>query len=370
MKVLVTGGAGFIGSHLVDALVGGGHAAVILDNLDPQVHPGGKAPAWLNREAEFVHGDVRDRAKVQKALRGCSAVVHLAGAVGVGQSQYQIHRYSDVNVGGTALLLDEIVNARLELAKVVVAGSMSSYGEGLYSCAACGEVRPEARWEAELQAKQWEPRCPQCRGELRARPTPESAVQQCPSVYALNKKTQEELVLLVGRTYRIPSVSLRFFNVFGPRQSLSNPYNGVAAIFISRLKNRQPPIIYEDGNQSRDFVAVKDVVAAIVAALAAPGADGVAINVGSGEPRSIASIARDTARLLGSDREPEFPGSFRRGDIRHCFADRQRARNLLGLTAVTPFADTLAEVIAWSADARADDKLAEAISELKKHHLV
>ncbi len=370
MHCLVTGGAGFIGSHLTDALIAQGHAVRIVDSLVEQIHPGGTPPEYLNPAAEFIRADVRDRAAMTRALAGIDTLIHLAGAVGVGQSQYQIEHYTGVNATGTATLLDLIVNDKLPVRKIVVAASMSSYGEGLYRCPACGPVRPGDRDEADLRAGIWESRCPHCRGALTPIGMPEDGVQDARSVYALNKKWQEELVLCVGRTYGIPAVALRFFNVFGPRQSLSNPYNGVAAIFISRLKNNQPPVVYEDGNQSRDFIAVSDVARAIIAAATTPGADGLAVNVGSGVPRGIAGIARTLARLMGKEIAPQVTGTFRKGDTRHCFADRTRAMEKLGLRELRDFDDAMRELIAWSAGAEAVDHFAEAAALLARHKLL
>ncbi len=370
MHVLVTGGAGFIGSHLVDALVARGDRVRIVDSLLEQIHPGGSPPAYLHAGAEFIRADVRDRDAMARALQGIDTLIHLAGAVGVGQSQYQVQHYTDVNATGTAVLLDLMVNHKLPVSKLVVAASMSSYGEGLYRCGACGPVRPGDRREEDLRAGVWEPRCPHCRGELSPLPMPETGTQDARSVYALNKKWQEELVLCVGRTYGIPAVALRFFNVFGPRQSLSNPYNGVAAIFISRLKNNQPPVVYEDGKQSRDFVSVSDVVRGIIAAATTPGADGLSVNIGSGTPRGIADIARTLARLMGKDIEPQVTGTFRKGDTRHCFAERTRAAAHLGLTELRDFDDAMRELIAWSAGAEAVDHFAEAAALLAQHKLL
>ena len=266
-KVLVTGGAGFIGSHLVDRLVELGHTVRILDNLDPQVHPGGKKPDYLNPGAEFVAGDVRDRETVRRALQGVEVVFHEAAAVGVGQSQYRIQHYVDVNTRGTATLLDVLANEPNSVEKIVVAASMSSYGEGKARCPECGIVKPTLRPESQMAAGQWEVRCPYCQTPTEPVPTDERTPRQVNSVYSLTKKDQEDLVLLFGRTYGVQAVALRYFNVFGPRQSLSNPYTGVAAIFISRLKNGNRPVVYEDGQQTRDFVSVHDVVQANILAM-------------------------------------------------------------------------------------------------------
>ena len=266
MNVLITGGAGFIGSHVVDLLLEQGHDVRVLDSLDPQVHAG--VPEYLNPQAELIHADVRDRDAVRVALAGVDRVAHLAAAVGVGQSMYEIERYTSVNSLGAAVLLEEILAARERVEKMVVASSMSIYGEGLYRCDAEElDVSPGSRPDEQLRAKDWEPQCPSCGEVLRAIPTTESTPVTPESIYAIGKRDHEEMFLVVGRAYAISATALRFFNVYGPRQALSNPYTGVAAIFSSRLLGGQPPVIFEDGAQSRDFVHVSDIAKAVVASL-------------------------------------------------------------------------------------------------------
>ncbi|MBU1120547.1 SDR family NAD(P)-dependent oxidoreductase, partial [Candidatus Micrarchaeota archaeon] len=278
-NILVTGGCGFIGSFLVDRLVKDGHTVRILDNLDPQVHPNSSPPDYLNEKAEFIKGDIRNREDVGNALEGIDIVFHEASAVGVGQSMYEIEHYVDVNTRGTATLLDVIVNKENNVKKMMVAASMSSYGEGSYECEKCGEIEPELRTEEQMSKGEWELICSKCNGTLRPIATPETKTQKTNSIYALTKKDQEEMFLQIGKAYGIPAVSLRYFNVFGPRQSLSNPYTGVIAIFLSRVKNDKPPIIYEDGLQTRDFVSVHDVVEANVKAMNSSNANYGVFNV-------------------------------------------------------------------------------------------
>ncbi|MBI4575729.1 MAG: NAD-dependent epimerase/dehydratase family protein [Planctomycetes bacterium] len=372
-SILVTGGAGFIGSHLVDALLAAGHRVRVLDSLDPQVHPDGRPPEYLNPEAEYLRGDVRDGARLESALRGSEVVFHQASAVGVGQSQYRVHHYVDVNLSGTALLLDRLVNwtgPGERPRKLVVAASMSSYGEGLYRCAACGPVRPALRNEAQVEGGRWEPPCPRCGGALEAVPTPEEAACEPNSIYAITKRVQEEMVLLIGRTYGIPAVALRYFNVYGPRQSLSNPYTGVAAIFMSLLKNGRSPVVYEDGLQTRDFVHVRDVVHANLLAMDRPEADGKAFNVGGGRPRTIRGVAEDLAALLGVDRPPEVQHRFRKGDVRHCYADLERARSALGYEPRVGFREGMGELIEWSRTAEARDGFDRSLRELRERGLL
>ncbi len=235
MNILVTGGAGFIGSFLVDSLVGKGENVRIYDNLEPQVHLG-KEPRYLNKEAEFIRANICDKEKLDKALKSIDIVFHEAAMVGVGQSMYEVIKYTRVNELGTATLLDLIVNKhRDHIKKVIVAASMSEYGEGLYKCFNHGNIKPPLRDESKLESGQWELKCPNCKKNLIPIPTNENVSLNCNSIYAINKKVQEDMVLTIGKAFGIPSVALRYFNVYGPRQSLSNPYTGVAAIFISRI---------------------------------------------------------------------------------------------------------------------------------------
>ena len=369
MKVLVTGGAGFIGSHLTDLLVQEGFDVRVLDNLDPQVHPDGK-PGYLNPAAEFIQADVRDREPLFKALSGCEAIVHLAAAVGVGQSQYRIRHYMETNAVGTAQLFDILANEKHRVAKILVAASMSSYGEGRYLCAKCGLVKPGLRPEEQMALKEWEPYCPSCHGALKPVPTSEETPQDCNSIYALTKRIQEETALIFGRTYRIPTVALRFFNAYGSRQSLSNPYTGVTAIFLSRLKAGQPPVVYEDGGQTRDFISVKDVCRAMLISLRRSEADYRVFNVGSSRPLPIAELARILSASLGLKIEPQITLTFRKGDVRHCFADITRIRETLGWQPEISFEKGIEELIAWAAEASSEDRFLQAQAEMADRGLI
>jgi dTDP-L-rhamnose 4-epimerase len=359
MRILVTGGAGFIGSFLTDALVELGHVVRILDNLEPQVHQG-KKPDYLHPEAEFMEGDVRDRAMVEKALHGVEALIHCASAVGVGQAQYEIKRYSDVNVGGTANLLDVIVNSRLPVRSILLPSSMTGYGEGMYLCARHGAVRPGLRSTEQLERKDFALHCPQCGDVVIPVPTPETADRQSAGMYALTKNMQEEMILSTCRTYGIKATALRLFNVYGPRQSLSNPYTGVSAIFLSRLKNGKSPVIYEDGKQSRDFVSVHDVVSAFLLALDSDTADGQVCNIGSGTPTSISELASMLSRITGMNIPLSLPGTYRKNDVCHCFADTRKARSLLGWETTVSLEQGLRELIDWSGKQEAVDRFEEA----------
>jgi dTDP-L-rhamnose 4-epimerase len=363
MRVLVTGGAGFIGSHLVDRLLADGREVRILDSLDPQVHEG--VPGYLSPDAELVVADVRDGDAVARSLDGVDRIVHFAAAVGVGQSMYEIERYTSVNALGAAVVLERALAVRDRLEKIVVASSMSIYGEGLYRCPAEDrEVAPQPRSEAQLAARRWEPVCPTCGAELEPLPTPETKPLQPASVYAVGKRDHEELVLSVGRAYGIPATALRFFNVYGTRQALSNPYTGVAAIFSARLLNDRAPVVFEDGRQSRDFVHVSDVAAAVVAALEPGGADDAALNVSTGRGISVLEVARTLANVLDKEIEPEIRGSYRAGDIRHCFGDPAKAQQRLSWRPTVAFDDGMRELAEWLVTQSAVDKVDEATAAL------
>jgi len=362
-RILITGGAGFIGSHLADDLLDRGYLVRALDNLSPQVHgPDAERPDYLNPDVELVVGDVRDPDAVRRALVGVDAVYHLAAAVGVGQSMYEVAHYTDVNNLGTAVLLEALIARPVE--RLVVASSMSLYGEGLYR-GGDGEVHAGvARTLEQLKRAEWEVR--DAEGEvLTPVPTPEWKAPSLSSVYALSKFDQERMCLLIGRAYGIPTVALRFFNVYGTRQALSNPYTGVLAIFASRLLNDNPPAIFEDGLQRRDFVSVYDVAQACRLALEVPGASDGVFNVGSGRDFTVREIGERMAAVLGKEEvEPEITGKYRVGDIRHCFADISLAREVLGYEPRVSLEDGLVELAEWLEGQTAFDRVAEARAEL------
>jgi len=362
-RILITGGAGFIGSHLADDLLERGYRVRALDNLSPQVHgPDAERPDYLNPDVDLVVGDVRDPQAVRRALRGVDAVYHLAAVVGVGQSMYEVAQYTEVNNLGTAVLLEALVEHPVE--RLVVASSMSLYGEGLYR-APDGDVHAGvARTLDQLKRADWEVR-DACGEVLTPVPTPESKAPSLSSVYALSKYDQERMCLMIGRAYAIPTVALRFFNVFGTRQALSNPYTGVLAIFASRLLNNNPPAIFEDGLQRRDFVSVYDVAQACRLSLEVPEAADNVFNVGSGRDYTIREIAERIAGVLGKEHvEPEITGQYRVGDIRHCFSDISLARGVLGYEPRVTLEDGLAELAEWLEGQTAFDRVAEARAEL------
>jgi dTDP-L-rhamnose 4-epimerase len=361
-QILITGGAGFIGSHLARQLLESGHRVCAFDCLDPQVHPERRRPRYLDEEVELIEGDVRDREAVQRALRRADAVVHLAARVGVGQSMYEIADYSSVNTMGTGVLLEAMMDHPVQ--RLVVASSMSVYGEGLARTASGEVAEALERDRGQLERGEWEPRDPAGR-VLSPEPTPESKRPSLSSIYALNKFDQERMCLLFGSSYGVPTTALRFFNVYGPDQALSNPYTGVLAIFGGRLLNGRAPLIFEDGEQRRDFVSVHDVARACALALASDSAAGAAVNVGSGESVTVREIAERLARVTGrEDIEPRVTGKYRVGDIRHCFADISLARNLLGYEPRVTLDDGMAELAEWLQDQTADDQVESAHGEL------
>jgi dTDP-L-rhamnose 4-epimerase len=361
-RILITGGAGFIGSHLADELLRAGHRVRALDNLDAQVHgTAGGRPDYLDPDVELVVGDVRDPAAVRRALRGVDAVYHFAAAVGVGQSMYEVARYTEVNNVGTAVLLEALAERPVE--RLVVASSMSLYGEGLFTAAGAVTAGVERTLD-QLRRADWEV-CDADGRELTPVPTPEDKAPSLNSVYALSKYDQERLCLMLGRAYGIPTVALRFFNAYGPRQALSNPYTGVLAIFASRLLNDNPPLIFEDGLQRRDFVSVYDVARACRLALDAEDAAGCVFNVGSGVDYTVREIAERVAAVLGREHvQPEITGKYRVGDIRHCFADIALARRVLGYAPQVTLESGLAELAEWLEGQSADDRVDEASREL------
>ena len=369
-NVLVTGGAGFIGSHLVDALKAGGHRVRVLDALVPQVHGAHAEPSNLDPSVEFIRADVCDREVVDKALDGIDVVFHEAAEVGVGQSMYEIQRYVRANDMGTAVVLEAILARQPQIQKLVVASSMSIYGEGSYACPKCGVVYPQLRPGEQLHARRWELECSSCGETLTPVGTREDKPLFPTSIYAVTKQDQEQFCLAVGRSYKIPTVALRYFNVYGTRQALSNPYTGVCAIFSSRLLNGNRPIIFEDGEQTRDFVHVSDIVQANLLALETDRADYEAINVGTGVGTSVRAVCELLAEGLGVDIQPEIVGRYREGDIRHCVSDISKARTLLGYEPKVSLEKGIPELLSWVRSQAAQDQVEGATAELESRNLV
>jgi dTDP-L-rhamnose 4-epimerase len=362
-QVLITGGAGFIGSHLADELLMHGYRVRVLDNLLPQVHGDSQdPPLYLNPNVTFIHGDICDPKAVAQACQGVDVVYHFAARVGVGQSMYEIARYTETNNHGTAVLLEAL--CQRPVARLVVASSMSIYGEGLYQRRDGSHWPGSERTVQQLKASDWELRDPD-QERLTPVPTPETKQPNLASIYALSKYDQERMCLICGRGYEIPTVALRFFNVYGTRQALSNPYTGVLAIFATRLLNNNPPLIYEDGYQKRDFVNVQDVARACRLAMETPAAAGQVFNIGSGQAYTVREIAEQMAVALNkSHLKPEITGKYRVGDIRHCFADITHARQVLGYEPAVSLAEGITEYAAWLRHQIAVDHVAAANREL------
>jgi dTDP-L-rhamnose 4-epimerase len=340
---------------------------VVLDNLDAQVHGGD--PAELPDGAELVEGDVGDPETVDRALRSADRAVHLAAAVGVGQSMYEIVRYTRANTLATAVFLERVVAMQRPLSRLVVASSMSIYGEGEYQCTEHGRLAPPPRAEEQLASRSWECQCPICGRELRPVATRESKVPIPTSIYAITKRDHEEMSLVTGAAYGIPTVALRFFNVYGPGQALSNPYTGVAAIFASRLMNGRPPVVFEDGRQSRDLIHVADVARGIELALESDDAVGHALNLGTGRPTTVNEVARLLATGIGVELEPTRTDHYRAGDIRHCYADPELSRRLLGFQAEVETSEGFRELVAWLSTQDAIDRVDAATDELVERGL-
>jgi len=371
-KVLVTGGAGFIGSHIVDILIREGFKVYVLDNLEEQVHQGRKSPPdYLNPKAEFIYGDVKDKKIVDKLVGQVDAVIHESALVGVGQSMYQVDRYVLNNDVSSAVLLQSVIEHRERIKKLVVASSMSIYGEGRYICPKCGAVSPKTRKKEQLEKRRWELECEGCGSILKSTPTDEAKPTICESVYAITKKTTEELFLVIGETYQIPTVAFRYFNVYGPRQALSNPYTGLLAITASRVVNAKAPIIFEDGNQTRDFVNVKDVARANLLALKWKGQGQMVLNVGTGRALSVNQVVNYVVKGLNGKESPQITGRFRAGDIRHCYADTRRAGEVLGFRAEVKFEEGILEFLDWVKEEEGVLDLAErCLGELEEKGLV
>ncbi|HEV7415360.1 MAG TPA: NAD-dependent epimerase/dehydratase family protein [Tianweitania sediminis] len=365
-KVLVTGGCGFIGRYVVEELLAEGHQVRVLDGLIEQVH--GDAAPVLDERVEFIHAQMTDADAVSRALDGMDSVIHLAAEVGVGQSMYEIARYVGANDLGTAVLLEKMIGKPIK--RIVVASSMSVYGEGLYETSdgvRHGNIRRQGE---RVKAGLWQPTTSS--GEqLKPIPTSEDKPVDLASIYALTKFAQEREVLIFGEAYNVEAVALRLFNVFGPGQALSNPYTGVLANFASRLANGQPPMIFEDGEQRRDFVHVRDVARAFRMALDAPKANGHVINIGSGNAYTIAEVATLLADAMGvSHIKPDILNKARSGDIRNCFADISAARELLGFETKHRLQDTLGELAEWVSETGAEDRGAQMRKELEERGLV
>jgi len=373
-NILVTGGAGFIGSHLVDTLIEEkSHKVTVFDVLEEQVH--GKSnipPYYLNKKAKFIKGSVVDYNKLEELIKQNEIIFHLAAMVGVGQSMYQINKYVKNNILGTANLLDILANSDHIIEKLIITSSNTIYGEGKSACRKCGIIFPKLRAFEQLENKDWDVNCPNCGLKVETLFTDENAPFDSSSIYALTKQAQEQMGLLVSDTYGIDTTILRFFLVYGTRQALSNPYTGVCAIFSSRLFNGKSPIVFEDGLQSRDFVNVKDVCQALILAMEKKEAKGEIFNVASGEPITIKEVAEIITEKINPKLKPSYTNEYRIGDIRHCLADISKIKNKLGFKPEISFREGIDDVIEWmkSQTGIIKDDSQKAINELKERSLL
>lgn len=373
-KILITGGAGFIGARVAKALFHQGAQVRILDNFSQQVHAIDMLPSDLARDVELIKADVRDRDAMLNALNGVDGIIHLAAETGTGQSMYEIERYFSVNVQGTATILDLLQNTNCapNLNNIVIASSRAVYGEGAYLCEAHGMVFPEQRKRERMVAAAYEAVCPVCGADVSLLPTPESSPFMPMSMYGLTKQVQEQAVLMFARTRGINGFGLRYQNVFGPGQSLKNPYTGILAVFSNLARQNQPIEIYEDGLESRDFVYIDDVVEATVRSINYPGQYVGALNVGSGVATNVLTVAQEIKAFFNSESTISVTGAFRMGDIRHNIADVTTIEKVLGFVPGVPFKLGLANFLGWAAEQAPEDKVAylRSVSELAERGLM
>jgi dTDP-L-rhamnose 4-epimerase len=372
--VLITGGAGFIGLHLTRRLLAQGHSVRVLDSFNPQIHAADALPSDLAGRVELIKADVRDRTALKRSLAGVQGLVHLAAETGTGQSMYEIERYFSVNVQGTAMLLDLLQNDSCgeDIQSIVVASSRAIYGEGAYLCDSHRVVHPEQRIPQQMSAGQFEPLCPHCGARLCLTTTSESAPLKPMSIYGLTKQVQEQAVLMFARTRGINGFGLRYQNVYGPGQSLKNPYTGILAVFSNLARQNQPIEIYEDGLESRDFVYIDDVVEATMRSIKYSGRYVGALNVGSGEATSVMTVAQEIKSFFASESTIGVTGAFRMGDIRHNIADLTKLREVLGFVPSVPFKQGLSNFLSWAAGQAPEDKSAylRSVSELAARGLM
>lgn len=370
-NVLITGGAGFIGSNLALALIRKGYAVTVLDNLSPQIH-GDHSPLYesIKEKVTFVLGDVRNKADWAKALRGQDAVIHLAAETGTGQSMYEVEKYVDVNVRGTAVLLDLLANSEHSVQQVIVASSRAIYGEGKYVCTDCGDVYPKERLDLHMSAGDFEVKCPVCNRSVDPRGTDENSRIHPSSVYGITKQNQEQMVLVCCKALNIPAVAFRYQNVYGPGQSLSNPYTGILSIFSTRIKNVNDIAVFEDGNETRDFVYIDDVVGATILGLESRSMDWEVYNVGSGHPVSVLTVAETLRSAYGSKVGIDVTGNYRLGDIRHNFADLSKVSSRLGFSPSVSFSEGIGRFANWVNEQRIEaDNSDASLNEMRARNL-
>lgn len=375
MKVLITGGAGFIGSNIALKLLKNGYCVTVLDTLSEQIHganPESTSPLYqkIKDKVDFIKGDVNNREDLKKALVDVDYVIHLAAETGTGQSMYEIKKYVDTNIGGTALLLDILTNTEHHVKRVVVAESRAVYGEGKYHCPICGDVYPYERTDENLAKGDFECKCPKCGGEVDLIATTEDSAIHPSSVYGISKQVQGQLVHLVCKSIGVESVSFRYQNVYGPGQSLTNPYTGILSIFSTRIKNGNGINIFEDGKETRDFVYIEDVVDATILGMEVPEANGHVFNVGTGIATDVLTVAKTLCDKYGINVPITVSGNYRLGDIRHNFADITAARQILGFEPKWSFSDGIEQFTNWVNQQEVnEDNYETSIEEMKKKGL-
>jgi len=352
MRVLITGGAGFIGSHIALQLIEKGYDVTVLDNLLAQIHgdnPDKTSPLYcsVKDKTRFIKADVCDRAALEGAISDADYIIHLAAETGTGQSMYEIKRYVDVNIGATALLLDILTNTKHHVKRVVVAESRAIYGEGKYHCEKCGDVYPTERKDEDMAKGDFECHCPKCGGKVTLVATTEDSAIHPSSVYGIGKQVQGQLVHLICKNIGVESVSYRYQNVYGPGQSLTNPYTGILSIFSTRIKNHKEINIFEDGLESRDFVYIDDVVNATIAGMEVPEANGHVFNVGTGIATDVLTVAKTLCKHYGIEVPLNVSGNYRLGDIRHNYADVSLAREILGFEPKWTFDQGIKQFTEW-----------------------
>lgn len=374
-NVLISGGAGFIGSNIALSLLQKGYSVTVLDNLSQQVHGENPQNSYLfstiNNKLKFIKGDVRIKEDWQKSLIGQDAVIHLAAETGTGQSMYQISKYADVNIGGTAILLDILANEKHSINKIIVASSRAIYGEGRYQCITHGEVYPSSRSETDLKIGDFECKCPHCGKIVLPLSTHEQSKIEPQSIYGISKYTQEQMFLLTGKSLNIPAVAFRYQNVYGPGQSLSNPYTGILSIFSTQIKNNNQINVFEDGKESRDFVYIDDVVRATILGLENQRADFNVYNVGTGKQISVLEIAKSLVELYNSKIDIKLSGNFRNGDIRHNYADLDKINHDLNFIPEYQFEMGISKFVKWvNSQNVMEDQFSKSMKELKQRGLI
>lgn len=352
MRVLITGGAGFIGSHIALQLIEKGYDVTVLDNLLAQIHgdnPDKTSPLYcsVKDKTRFIKADVCDRASLESAISDADYILHLAAETGTGQSMYEIKRYVDVNIGATALLLDILTNTKHHVKRVVVAESRAIYGEGKYHCDKCGDVYPIERKDEDMAKGDFECHCPKCSGKVTLVATTEDSAIHPSSVYGIGKQVQGQLVHLICKNIGVESVSYRYQNVYGPGQSLTNPYTGILSIFSTRIKNHKEINIFEDGLESRDFVYIDDVVNATIAGMEVPEANGHVFNIGTGIATDVLTVAKTLCKHYGIDVSLNVSGNYRLGDIRHNYADISLAKKIFGFKPKWTFDQGIKQFTEW-----------------------